>query len=629
MNTNYSELDNIEISIEYFILIKQLGDELVKYLKSYRQLAQDYTKKLQILMNNYEKKISKPFENTKISHIMEITQKSTDIIIQNIQLFNFTIKEIDVKIQEYEAILKEKTEKINSLKKTYLDLPKHLTSSYNEVNKTKTTFINSISKTEEIIDKYYLNQKKIKNHERGKGIKLNENEYNSIKSQQQNLLNDMNISIKLSKKYEDFHKGSISACVKAQDKFIENCNNYIKEIKGNACDISNRIKNLVTSFLLLYKNIYKKPLNTIDEFMNKMNHIDEESEMDKIITSNFKNDNKIQYKSTTKYHLKSFSYLEESNYLKNKENYNINIEEAEDKKINKIKRKVVETLEDGFETMSYISDESLLMTIKTLFENFELIEKENFDLKYEEGKNKTQNYILKIIANMDSFPYAKDGFYTNNKIENKKDYKIKYKREELTNEEINDFKELLNLHENRIIFFQKLSDYRGLGKFVLCDKDFYLLSDLFNIAGDKIKRDSDFHVAELLIVISETYYMEEGNRKKYLQESIKYNKIFKDKNFWEEFLCHSINKEIMKTLKRDQKIQETKETSDYKFSNVVFTQILTLIDNMFEFDLDSYTIKEVLNPKITVYKLNDEFKGTINDIIETKIKQKIEKENKK
>ena len=622
MNNNYSEIDNIGVSIEYFILIKQLGDELIKYLKSYRQSAQEYTRKLQTLVNNYEKKITRPFENTIIAHIIEITQKITEIISQNIELFNFTIKEIDVKIQEFETILKEKTEKINDLRKTYLDLPKNLVGSYNEVNKTKTTFINSISNTEEIIDKYYLNQSKIQNYERGLGIKLNENEYRNLKSQQKNLLNDMNISIKLSKKYEDFHKGSISACIKVQDKFIENCNNYIKEIKDNACDISNGIKDLVSSFLLLYKNIYKKPLNTIDECINKFNHIEEKNEMDKIITSSFKNDNNIKHKSTSKYHLKSFSYLEESNYLKNKEENNNNIEEEkEDKKINKIKRKVVETLEDGFDTMSYISDESLIMTIKTLFENFDLIEKEYFDIKFEEGKNKTQNYILKIITNMNSFPYAKDGFYTNNKLKNKNEYTINYKRDDLTKEEITDFKELLNIHENRIIFLQKLSDYRGLGKFVLSDKDYFLLSELFNITGDKIKRDSDFHVAELLIVISETYYMEDGNRKKYLQESIKQNELFQEKNFWEEFLCHSINKEIMKTLKIDQKIQESKETSDYKLSNVVFTQILTLIDNMFEFDVDPNTIKEVLNPKITVYKLNDEFKGTINDIIESKINQ--------
>jgi hypothetical protein len=112
--------------------------------------------------------------------------------------------------------------------------------------------------------------------------------------------------------------------------------------------------------------------------------------------------------------------------------------------------------------------------------------------------------------------------------------------------------------------------------------------------------------------------MEEKERKKYLQESIKNHKVYKDKNFWEEFLCYSINKEIMKTLKNDQKIQEDKAISDYKFSNVVFTQILTLIDNMFEFNVDSNTVKEVLNPKIRIYKLSDEFKETINNIIESK-----------
>ena len=98
--------------------------------------------------------------------------------------------------------------------------------------------------------------------------------------------------------------------------------------------------------------------------------------------------------------------------------------------------------------------------------------------------------------------------------------------------------------------------------------------------------------------------------------------VFKDKNFWEEFLCYSINKEIMKTLNLDQKIKEDKENSDYKYSNVVFAQILTLIDNMFEFDLDCETIKAVLNPKISVYKLNDNFKETINDVILAKQEQK-------
>ena len=123
--------------------------------------------------------------------------------------------------------------------------------------------------------------------------------------------------------------------------------------------------------------------------------------------------------------------------------------------------------------------------------------------------------------------------------------------------------------------------------------------------------------------------MEEGKRKKYLQKGIKGNSLFKDKTFWEEFLVYSINKEIIKTLKRDKKTKENKNASDTKFSNVVFSQILTLIDNMFEFDVDPNEIKEILEPKINYYKLNDSLKNIINDVITSKQEEKkIEKQNK-
>ena len=132
----------------------------------------------------------------------------------------------------------------------------------------------------------------------------------------------------------------------------------------------------------------------------------------------------------------------------------------------------------------------------------------------------------------------------------------------------------------------------------------------------------DYHTAEMTIILSETYCIEEGNRKKYLQESIKENPIYKDKNFWEEFLCYAISKEIMKTLKRDQKTKENKKNSDSKYSNIVFSQLLTLIDNMFEFGVDSSIIKEIIEPKITYYKLNKSLKDTINDAILSKETQK-------
>ena len=157
--------------------------------------------------------------------------------------------------------------------------------------------------------------------------------------------------------------------------------------------------------------------------------------------------------------------------------------------------------------MRYIRDESLVMTIKTLFENFDLIEKEGFDMKFEEAKNRTQKYILKIISNMNNYPFAKEGTYNENNVEKLQEY-LDYKRAELSNNELIDLTELFDTHENRIIFLQKLSDYRARGKFVLCDKDYILLSQLFNIISEKIQKDADYRTAEMAIILSEIYFIE-------------------------------------------------------------------------------------------------------------------------
>ena len=617
MNVKCSELDNITVSFDYFNLIKAVGDELVKYIRGFNQVSQDYMKKLQLFQTNFAKKLTKS-DNPKITQITSLTSKIAEIISQIGELCQISIDDLDSRIKSFEALLKEKTDNVNSLKKSPAELTKELNSSYIEINKTKNTFMNSISKTEELIEKYYVDQNKIQEHESGLKDKLPENEYNLLKEKEKNLLNEMTNSIKMSKKYEEFHKGSITASIKKHDKFVEECNSYRDKIKNNVCEIADEIKTLVCAFMLSFKNNYKQPLCLADICLNEFNKLNEKEEMDKIMISSFKTDNQLKYFESGKYHLKSFSYLKNTNYLKDEEN---NDNDKNNNNQNDNKRKIVEKLEDGFTEMRYICDESLVMTIKTLFENFDLIEKEGLDMKFEEAKNRTQKYILKIISNMNNYPFAKEGTYNENNVEKLQEY-LDYKRAELSNNELIDLTELLDTHENRIIFLQKLSDYRARGKFVLCDKDYILLSQLFNIISEKIQKDADYRTAEMVIILSETYFIEEGTKKKYIQDSFKGNKVFKDKNFWEEFLCYSINKEIMKTLNLDQKIKEDKENSDYKYSNVVFAQILTLIDNMFEFDLDCETIKAVLNPKISVYKLNDNFKETINDVILAKQEQK-------
>ena len=297
----------------------------------------------------------------------------------------------------------------------------------------------------------------------------------------------------------------------------------------------------------------------------------------------------------------------------------------------KSRGRYISTLEDGFSQMQYISDSSLFMTIKKIFENFQLIEKSELNLELEEIKFKTQQYILKLEGNMNAYPFAKHG-YQNSKID-EKNITVLYKRNDLTKEELSDLTNLMNNHESRIIFLQKLSDYRSRGKFYLDKVDYDILLNYFNLIANKVKENADYHCGEMIIILSQTYFLEivepnqKNYKKKYIQDDLMKNELFRDKDFWEEFLCYAINKEIMKTQRRDRKLIENKTSSDNKLSNVVFSQLLTIIDNMTEFGLEPEKIKEIIEPKIIYYKLNDALKLTINDVLNSKIE--VEKQKRK
>ena len=610
-----SEMDNINISYKFFSFVKLISEELIKYLKSFNQLSADHMKRLESLDNSMVFKFQNQEDDKKISQIINLTNKIKQVITQNIDLMRCSIRDINTYIVEFEQFLIEKTEIINELKQSSLSLTNNLLSSYQEIKKTGGTFISSLDKTEDIIDNYYLNKIKIREHENGLGDKLNN--IDIIKEQQKTQFNEMNSAIKLTKKYEEFHKGAISASNKIYNEFIEACNIHKNKIKEYVCQISQKIKEIILFFFISFRGVYNQPLEIIEKYIGELNDLDEYKEIDNIINQNYMSNNNLKKSEPIKYNLKSFKLLKQINYFKKQKNLNkeknedINLNEENKNNANNNNninnRNIVKALDDDFDKLYYICDDAFMFTVKTIFENYELIEKENIDINFEENKNKTQRYIMKIIENIN---------YSDDK-----------KRNELSKEEITDLINLLNVHDNRIIFLQKLSDYRVKGKYILSDKDFIILSQIFNFICDNMKIKSDFRVAELLIIISQTYYTVNKKGKKYLQSSFKDNELFKQKMFWEDYLTYSINKEIIKMLKVEDNILEDKEITDYKYSNIIFTQILTLIDIMHEFNLDSQTIKDILQPKIIFYRLNDEFKGTINEEIQNRENNKKEKKN--
>ena len=621
MNINCSQIDNFNNSLEYFNSTKFVCDDLIKYIRTYKQLIIDFSKKLTNMQSNFSKKLSKT-ENSKLNQIIILTNNLITLFDENISLYKLSIDELELRVKTFENDLKAKLDSVKVIQKKTLEQNKILTNCYYEINKAKKNYLDSMTKTEEIINKYYSDKKILDEHDIGLDKKLNVNEYNILKEKLKIELNDMNNNIKVSKNLEINYKDLITASDKIYTSFVENYNKYYTIIKDYTVDLSEKIKSLVMSFLITFKNCYKQPLVSTDIDMNILKEIHEGKEVEKIIIGLYKDDNLLQKVTPINYQLKSFEILKENNFFDSPEmNINSFMEDSEDERKSSKKPKYISKFEDGFSQLQYISDSALFNTIKTIFDNFKFIEKGELNLELEEIKFKTQEYIFKIESNMNSYPYAKYG----KKKTDKNDIIIMYKRNELTKEDKEALTKLLDHHESRLILLQKLSDYRARGNFYLDQVDYNLLLHYFNLIADKVKDNLDYHCGEMIIIISQTYFMEKNDKKIYIQDELRKNKLFKDKSFWEEFLCYAINKEIMKTQRRDKKIKENKKSTDNKLSNVVFSQLLTLIDNMAEFGLDAQSIKDVIEPKIFYYKLNDTLKNTINDVLNAKIEGEKEK----
>ena len=631
MSINCSEVENLNNSIDFFNSMKFICDELTKYIRTYKQLTIDYSKKLASMQSSFSKKLSKT-ENKSMEKIISITNKLVELIGDNIGLIKLSAEEIETKVKEFELDLKSKYDNLKQIQKKAQEQNKILINNYNDINKAKKNFIESMTKSEEIINKFYSDKKFIDDSDRGLGKRINMNDYNMTKDKLKSEYNDMNNSIKVSKSLEKIYTNLINDSTKIHGVFVQNyTKNFYSTIKTFNIDISNKIKNLLLSFYLSFKNSYRQPMVNTDININSLNSIDEGKETENIMNTLYKNNNPLQNISPVNYNLKAIQILKENKFFENNDvNINSTEEELKNDDGSFEQNKYVSVLDDGFSQLQYISNSSLFLTLKKIFDNFNLIDKNDIKFDIEEIKFKTQEYILKIESNMNSYPYAKDG------IQDKNDIVIYYKRNELTNEELADLEKLLSHHESRIILLQKLSDYRAKGKYYLDQRDFDLLLKYFNIITNHIKAEADYHCAEMIIIISQTYHLEILNkakgtsRKKYIQDDLKKNEIFRDKNFWEEFLCYAINKEIMKTQRRDKKIMENKSSTDSKLSNVVFSQLLTIIDNMIEFGFSPEKTREIIEPKINYYKLNDALKLTVNEVLNSKIEsEKKKKEEEK
>ena len=621
MSIKCSEVVNFNICKGYYSLISKMLEEELKYILDYKIILSDYFKKSLNLQVNLGTKLGNPPEEFKnatwldYAPILILTQQIPKIIQMQIENNKTFIDEIEKNVKNIDLFLKDKSKSMKKFEEKYQDVNNALIKRYIDAERAKISYLNSIGKTEDIISKYYDNKKKldmaqqnnnINNNKPGEDMKslIDKNkEYESLKK---SLIKDTK---KLENEYIDIVKNSF----KYEDKFIKQLNECIEGMKNVSLEITDQIKEIVLIFSNTLKDSFKAPLNIIENNIKDLTSTNVKENMNNAILKTFNKEQKFTYIIPSKYELKSLIIVDnyESRFSLESKGSKGSKGSKSSKKAKK-KRKESEwksgmvKFEDGFEEMTYFEDDATLYTAKEIFDNFQLIITNGINIKDEFDKNTTKNLISKILSIMqesDPNGIAEDSI--------------------ITEEEKNQLKALLNVHSNRVIFMHKLNDYRSLCLYELQDYFYKLLGDLFTYIIDVSVKESDYHSVEMVIILSKTYYISLDKKTKlYLQDVILNHQCFKSKDFWEALLIYSISKELIQSNKRDSTEKDDEKKIKTKNDNIVFSQLLSLIDNMFDFGVDENLIKAIIEPKLEFYKVDEKLTKTILDVMDSKIKAK-------
>jgi len=615
MSIKCSEVVNYNICRGYYNLTTKMLEEEVKYILEYKSILNDYFKKSLNLQLNIGTKLGIPpdeYKNAKwldYSPIINLTQQIPKIIQKQIENNKNFMDEIEKNIKPIDNFLKEKGKLIKKYEEKYNDVNEILIKKYIEVEKYKIPFLNSISKSEDIISKFYENKKSLEDNK------------NSDKKEELNLLIDKNKEyelqkktiIKETKKLESEYLDVVKNSGKYEDKFLKQINESISGIKDVCLEITDKIKDIVIIFSESLRDSFKSPLDVIDKNIKELTSNNIKENMDKAMIKTFNNEQKFSNIIPVKYELRSLIIVE--NY---ESRFSFDSKGSKGSKGKKSKKKMKENdednkgmvrFEDGFEEMTYFEDDCTLYTAQEIFNNFNLIVTNGLNIKLELDKNTTKNIISKILSNMQNYKPCE--INSINKV---------------SDEEINQLKNLLKDHSNRVIFLHKLNDYRSLCLYELQDEYYKLFGDIFNYIIDVSVKENDYHCVEMVIILSKTYYILMDKKNKiYIQNLILNNECFKSKTFWEELLVYSISKEVVQSVKRDNIPREDEKKIKTKNDNIIFSQLLSIIDNMFDFGVDGNLVKEIIEPKIQFYKVDDKLSKTINDVMNSKSNQKNKK----
>ena len=654
-----------EYTKDYYSKIKELFDQEKEAFDVNEYEIIEINLDLNNNDNNRNSMIFNPAQlyqkNVEICQIQKSIKKINQFFqgfITNLESF---IESFEIPLSQLNQCIEISDSEINSIKNNHYDQEKNFDLKYSEFYSLNKDLRKLYGDAEQQLAEFYIQKKKLKN----KNLKIKQlendlNKYLSEKTQEQNAI------------FEKFNSLGDFGII-----FNESTNEKINIIKDFTSGLFQKfgifIKNIFNNFkksFLLPMNQYMnfeneinfdkevKSKNEFNDLLNKyIKKIDEKgfkyhfTEYNlNVVENSFINQEKLREKKKKMTESKEDSFEElvihedykyslgeegiffvtknmyEKFKLINKNNYNLTVEE----KLLEIKKTFDKLTEYGFQRkkksdLDNIDDD----------EESEESEEENdikgsWNLLEEESDNIIENNDDDNNDNNNNNNINKIQIKEINKEKNKeKEKKEKDKDKEISKLEIDNLLKLMSDKLNRKYLLLKLNNFRTLGVyempleifnyfkqiFIEISKYLYIESDKEN--NDKKELKLDIEISNLVIILSQTFFYINNNKKVYIQNELKDVKVFHEPDFWVTILKNSISKELKKlninlNEEPNKNVKKTKE----KINQIAFAQILLNISGMIGFGLNKEEIKERIVPLIKEYEISEENKKIITTYYE-------------
>lgn len=600
---NYQEtLNNYSNGIKYYSKNKQIMEYFRKTIISYKDIIKEFQKKLSQLKLNLMKTFynneNKAYinDNDLYPNLNLYVKHVNNIFKYQIDLFSKEVEDIDNKIlSKYKKNESNFANVLNQNKNNLQSEEKKIEKSITEYDNEHKKLMNKYDETEEFLTKYVTNKRE------------NEKKNNTPDKKKNKILDEtLNDTLYEEVRYKEIqikYENNNNYYFKLYDQYMEELEKEIlKNSKYFKTDINLFLSIVMDNYNTLNKNFneYKKTINisedkeTQKENSENINEKDKEKEVkeDFILYKN-KNYNQIERKFTKEYY--KVRAIDETF-----------IDDGLEKETKIILNNLSEELDLDMhfdENPIVLIEEDVYEITEKFYNYFHFIDRSKYKLDIEKEAIRYKNLTHRLLV----FGYKK-----------KKSKEFSHLKE-LSDDEIKNLLEGLKKKENRWSFLRVLNNFRSLGFYEIPEKEYDIISNGFKIIADSIaeSEEIDLKSTRLLLILSQTFFINKDNEKHYLNQDIKDYKLFKIKKFWEIYLKDTIDTET-------KKVEENKKKNNIKmneksYSDIIFAHTLPFSENLTELGMDKDTLMEIITPFYEKYNVPEQMQEIIKETMSKKI----------